>query len=232
MTDPIHEQDGAYVLGALPPEDRRRYEEHLAVCSSCARSVRALAGLPGMLGVLDAAEAEALRDLPDEAPGRGGAHVPARAAGVARRIARRRRRTRLTASLVLLGALVLAGAGGWALTRSAAPAAASASHLLTPVGGSHLRAELSATPVGWGTRLDWSCDYRGPAGASGEQYAPMSYSLVVRTRDGGESTVATWTSDGGEARDLVAATAIPADSISRVDIRETGSETALAAASF
>lgn len=234
MSDSVHEWDGTYVLGALSPEERRRYEEHLAECSTCSRSVRELAGVPGILGRLDPEEALALRDLPDDAALRDGAHAPDRAVGIADRIRRRRRRSRVTTALVLAVVLVVGSIGGWSVVRvlQAPPRPVAVAHELSPVGDSHLTADLTVTPVGWGTRLDWSCDYRVPATAKGDTYAPVSYSLVVHTDTGTSSTVATWTSDQGEAKGLVAATAIPADAIASVDIRVTGSSVPLATTSF
>lgn len=234
MSDSIHEWDGAYVLGALEPAERRRYEEHLTTCSTCSRSVRELAGVPGILGVLDQEEALALRDLPDDAALRDGAHSPDRAAGVARRVRLRRRRTRMTGALVLVVVLLVGSIGGWSIVRALQPPAraVAVAHTLEPVGGSHLSADLTVTPVGWGTRLDWSCDYTAVQSKAGTSYAPASYSLVLHTDTGSTSTVATWTSDGGEAKGLVAATAIPADTIASVDIRITGSSTPLAETTF
>ncbi|MGT2427162.1 anti-sigma factor family protein [Amnibacterium kyonggiense] len=234
MNDPIHEWDGAYVLGALEPADRHRYEEHLASCSACSRSVRELAGLPGILGVLDEAEALALRGIPGDTGARDGAHAAERAAGVAVRVRRRRRRNRVLVALVLTAVLVAGSAGGWALVRAGRPAvrAVAVEHRLVAVGGSRLTADLHVTPAGWGTRIDWSCAYAATASGPAERYAPTSYSLVVHTHTGGTATVATWTSDGGEARDLVASTAIPADDIASVDIRVTGTGRPLASTSF
>jgi hypothetical protein len=235
MSDSIHEFDGAYVLGALTPEERRRYEEHLADCSTCSRSVRELAGIPGILGVLDQEEALALRDLPDDAALRNrDAHGPDRSAGVARKVRRRRRRTRFTSALVLVVVLAVGSIGGWSIVRAIEPGARSvaAAHTLEPVGDSHLSAALTVTSVGWGTRLEWSCDYTAAVAESGSSYAPTSYSLVVHTDTGTTSTVATWTSDEGEAKGLVAATAIPADAMASIDIRVTGSSTPLATTSF
>ena len=235
MTESIHEWDGAYVLGALSSDDRRRYEAHLAGCATCSESVRELAGLPGLLGRLDQDEALALRDLPDDDALREGAHAPDRAAGVARRVRRRRGRTRLLTAGVLVAVLAVGSAAGWSIVRATQPAAqVVATHELTPIGGSHLTADLTVTPVGWGTRLDWSCDYRVPAGGTDEEegYAPTSYSLVVTTDAGRTATVATWTSDAGEARGLSASTAIPADTIASIDIRRTGTTTPLAETRF
>ena len=49
MTDRFTHDAGPYVLGALPPEDRRAFEEHLATCGHCRAEVREFAGLPGLL---------------------------------------------------------------------------------------------------------------------------------------------------------------------------------------
>ena len=49
MTHEHEHEDGAYVLGALSPEDRVAFERHLPGCPECAQSVRELAGLPGLL---------------------------------------------------------------------------------------------------------------------------------------------------------------------------------------
>lgn len=45
----MHEWSGAYVLGALEPEERRRFEDHLATCDQCRTDVAAFAPIPGLL---------------------------------------------------------------------------------------------------------------------------------------------------------------------------------------
>lgn len=232
MTDEFTDWDAGYVLGALPPDDRRRYEEHVAGCVSCAAAVRDLAGIPGILGELGRAEAESLRDpSPVPTPALGGGVQPA-----ARRVLRRRRRVRLLVAASVIVLLAGGSGAGWVLGRAAAPPATvtlASARTLEPVGPSHLFARLRITPVGWGTRLDWECDYRGEPGPVPSDAPPAeAYSLVVLTSDGRVTTVATWTSEGGEAKRLVAATAIPADSISSVEIRRSGSSIALARAAF
>ncbi len=47
-------EDGAYVLGALSPADRRDFDRHLPGCADCTRAVGGLAGLPGLLGLIGA----------------------------------------------------------------------------------------------------------------------------------------------------------------------------------
>lgn len=44
---------GAYVLGALDPEERRHFEEHLDRCPLCAAELAEFAALPGLLDALD-----------------------------------------------------------------------------------------------------------------------------------------------------------------------------------
>jgi anti-sigma factor RsiW len=47
---------GAYVLGALEPGERRRVEEHLERCPSCAAEVAEFAALPALLDRVDLAD--------------------------------------------------------------------------------------------------------------------------------------------------------------------------------
>ena len=61
MTDRFTYDAGPYVLGALPPEDRRAFEEHLATCALCQAEVREFAGLPGLLSRLPVGELPAVR---------------------------------------------------------------------------------------------------------------------------------------------------------------------------
>lgn len=236
MTDAFADWDSAYVLGALAPDDRRRYEEHLAGCASCSAAVGELAGLPGLLRTVERQEAEAIRALPDASPPAAHAAGSVGRAGVAARgVVGRRRRARFAIAAAVV-VLLIAGAGtGWAFGRAASPAVElAAARTLTPVGDSHLFAQLRVTSVGWGTRIDWDCDYRAPSTgrADADAVRATSYSLVVHTSAGRTATVATWTSDGGEAKDLVAATSIPADAIERIDIRLTGAATPLSEVRF
>lgn len=49
IRDPYRRWDAAYVLGALSPEERLEYEDHVAYCLSCPAGVVELSGLPGLL---------------------------------------------------------------------------------------------------------------------------------------------------------------------------------------
>ena len=93
MTDRFTYDAGPYVLGALSPEERRAFEEHLDACAQCQAEVREFAGLPGLLSRLPAGELPAALEGEPEPPSPVSV-LPSlmRAAGV-QRTARRRRRT-------------------------------------------------------------------------------------------------------------------------------------------
>ena len=224
--------DAAYVLGALSLQERHEFEAHLQQCPGCTAAVAELAGLPGVLGHLGADTAVAMLDLPREPAGTALADATRSAEAVpllARRIRRGRTRRRLVTGVGVAAALVLGAGLGTVLPQAFAPAAEA--ETLTPVAGSGLTAQLALTPVAWGTRLSWSCEYAVPAGATpAPAYRAVQYSLVVTTKSGGTETVATWSSSGAEARNLAAATHVPAGDIRSIDIRVTGTSQPLARA--
>ncbi|NIH79939.1 hypothetical protein FHX46_002469 [Amycolatopsis viridis] len=75
MTEPDEfvTYDAAYVLGALSPEDRSAFEEHLRTCDRCSRAVAELAGLPGLLSQVTA---DMLGPAPDAPTGFSDAGSP------------------------------------------------------------------------------------------------------------------------------------------------------------
>ena len=219
--DPYREWDAAYVLGALSPQDRRDYEQHLATCPTCRDAVSELAGMPGLLGLLSSEEAEAA-----EPPVPAVVDLPT----VARAARRRRTRTRLL-MLAASAALVVAGVGaGVALTSDDKPAstqvAVGRTVELAPVADSAVEASLTMTERGWGTALDWHCTY--PPHESWAQ--PVVYTLVVVADDGTRTVAATWSAGAGTAKGLSASTSVPTSRIARLEIGVVGSDTSLARA--
>ena len=221
--------DGAYVLGALGPEDRVAFESHLVSCDACARSVRELAGLPGLLSRVPAGSLD-----PDAAP----VPVPDTLLPALVRHARahRRRRTWISAGLVA-AVTVTALSAGFALGRDVRPVTASQPPTtvtaprmrFTPVGGTPISGWVSLTQVGWGTRLDLTCSYgdrKDQAGQAGKSaygdnvYRPVhGYTMVITRLDGSTEDVATWTASPDRTVRLTAATASPRADITRVVVR-------------
>ena len=178
-------EDGAYVLGALSPEDRVAFERHLPGCADCARSVRELAGLPGLLArvpveIVDPSEPP--QPVPDTL-------LPA----LVRRVRRtQRRRTWVTGGLVAAAAAVAVGAVGVATLgddddsaerqrpRPSGPTTA-APEPMRPVGDEPVSGWVSLTQVGWGTRLDLTCSYAEDEQRLPATTAPPTYTMFVTT---------------------------------------------------
>ncbi|HXR45411.1 MAG TPA: zf-HC2 domain-containing protein, partial [Pseudolysinimonas sp.] len=160
MTDPTGhsryaEWDGAYVLGALAPADRRTFEAHLETCPRCRAAVAELSGLPGLLGRLDEERAFALLD--DEAADM----PPTPPADLVARIerAQRRRRTRRLRVIVGVAAAVAAIAAVAVPVSIAAMPHPQLTVALRQAQASPLSADVALTRVTWGTRIDMRCRY-------------------------------------------------------------------------
>lgn len=95
---------------------------------------------------------------------------------------------------------------------------------MRPVVETTMTARVSLTAVPWGTRLDLTCSYPSPApaGRAGRSYdesGSTTYRLVVRTKDGEVSQVATWRARAGTTMRLTGSTAAPRGSITAVQVR-------------
>jgi hypothetical protein len=226
-TDRFRDWDAAYVLGALDSEDRRGFERHLATCPTCAAAVAEFAGLPGILSKLSAEDAVALLAADDVTVGiddhlRDGVHTPGLVQRLAVATVRRRRRIRfglVGAAVAIVAVLAVGGVeyiNAQPTTTAAVAMAAVNQHVIT--------ASLSITPRAWGTRFDWSCNYPE---ATSPYASPVSYDLVVVTKSGTRSVVATWSSTGPHSAGLSASSDIAYGDIGSVEIRLTGSSTPL-----
>ena len=161
MSCAFEHDDGAYVLGALSPADRRAFEAHLSSCDRCQRSVRELAGLPGLLSRVDADVLES-PGLDDDVPA---GLLPALLRDVRRQ---RRRRTWLTVGAAAAAAargrhrIVRAGRAERLRRRTAraTPSATPSATTGAPAAATDgtrgrlgVRATLGLTSVAWGTKL-------------------------------------------------------------------------------
>jgi Putative zinc-finger len=186
MTDRFTYDAGPYVLGALPPEDRRAFEEHLATCAQCQAEVREFAGLPGLLSRLPAGELPAVLQGAPEPPGPVSV-LPAllREAGVERRS--RRRRTLLVGIAATLAVAAGSAAVTDAVAGGSAPVVAQAPqpqvlHFVPFQAGIPVTADATVTDVPGGTRFVMTCRYTGPVEVTGD---PAEYNLRYVPKGGG-----------------------------------------------
>lgn len=170
MTDRFTYDAGPYVLGALSPEERHAFEEHLDGCAECQAEVREFAGLPGLLSRLPAGELPAALAGEPEPPSPVSV-LPSlmRAAGVQRTA--RRRRTLLAG---VAAALVVA-AGSAVVTdavadRSAPAAAPDAALPFTPHTPLPIAAEATLKTVPGGTEIAMTCRYTGTVDGDAHEY--------------------------------------------------------------
>ena len=229
--DEYRSWDAAYVLGSLVSSERHEFEEHLSGCAVCRAAVAELAGLPSLLAALSPEEAQSLGRTDGERP------TLALQPGLANKVQRGRRRTRLAAAGIMLGAAAAAGAVYVQVAGSPPPAAqiqaASATALhFTPVADSALAATGSLTTQPWGTQIDWKCAYTpSPAEyASPGPGTPEEYRLVVVDSRGATTQVATWTATPGTVATPTATTDVPTADIRSVEIRAVASGKTLLAA--
>ncbi|MGK3203675.1 anti-sigma factor family protein [Amycolatopsis sp. MEPSY49] len=196
--DPFATFDAAYVLGALSPEDRRRFEEHLRTCDRCAASVRDLAGLPGLLARVDApAVAPELSPPPPDLLPR-----------VLRRV-RRGRRIRLA---VTSASAALAVSACVALAVVASAPSPSPGIAMTALGQFPVRADARLDAFEWGTQVDMSCSYTG--GRSGGDYV-----LVAISHSGAETQLATWKAVPDNTARIVIGTALKRTDLAALEVR-------------
>lgn len=242
--DELAHLDAAYVLGALGPEERRAFEQHLGTCRSCADSVRRLEELPGLLAHVDESgflDGEAAPPVPETL-------LP----GLLRRTRVRRRRDRRRVLAGAAAALVVAGGGAFAWVQAgdradevAAPPP-SASPTASPSAGSTAGPSSSPSPgrpmqqvdqgvvsatlaleeVAWGTRLDLVCSYEVQGGGYDEGSVP-AYTMAVQTRDGSWEQVAGWRAVPGRTITVTGATAATRDDIVSVEVRTPSGRTLL-----
>ena len=216
--------DGAYVLGALAPEERLEFERHLRACKDCARSVRHLAGLPGLLSQVSA---DVLASAPGDEPPSDASLPDTLLPALVREVRRRRRRRRWLTGLAAAAAVAVVGAASVAVvtandgagTPVAVPPASATARQMTPVGAPGVTGWLSMTSVAWGTRLELTCTYQAPSDGYYQHAGPPTYELVVRTRDGRAEQVASWRGLPGRTLTITGATAAPAADIVSVEVR-------------
>ena len=234
--DEFRSWDAAYVLGALGPEDRRAYEQHLTGCPACTAAVAELAGMPGLLRKLRPEDAEALITVPDDGHLHGQQHEPGLVQRLATTANKRRRRVRATAVAVMVGAAAILAFGGIFIGASLAPSTNVAESpvtsaptgravMMTPVQPATMNATLTVSSKPWGTRFDWTCNY---VNVGGKLSAAKSYSMVMTDTSGVETVIATWSAtQKPRATELATSSSTATSKIRRIEIRAVETNTPL-----
>ena len=223
MTCELAHSDAAYVLGSLSPTERLAYERHLPGCSECRRSVAQLAGLPGLLARVPA---DVLEDPAPEDP-LPETVLPALVATVRREQQRRRLVLLVGAAaavaVVAAGAMAVQDARDDGQTQQAVASSGPSTAPAVPMAVVHadgVRADVSLTKVGWGTRVDLTCTYGGREDASDYGTAGGArFALFIETRDGRTEQVASWLALPGKTLHMPGATATALEDIGAVEIR-------------
>lgn len=227
--DHVHfaDWDAAYLLGALSPADRRRFEEHLTECRACRDALADLAPTLGLLSRVAPDRAEAVLAPVDDAADAG--PDPARRAELIDRGTReahdQRRRRTLGWGLAFAGvaatvAIVLAVVWAVVPTRSGEVIA------LEPITDAPITATVEVTEVAWGTRLQMECRYGGEADGEGPADG-WPYVLVVTGEDGTVSELSTWRARPGTTARLEAGTALAVADIAAIEVRTIDGERVL-----
>jgi hypothetical protein len=223
--------DAAYVLGALPPDEHRAFEEHLAGCAACRASVRDLAGLPGLLARVDApgsgTPGTTLATMDDLTAGPVPPTLLPRLLAAASRERRRTRRwlVAVAAAVVLLLSLAVpfallqdgSGPDGPAAQASPSVSASPGVRLvMKPPAGrtSRISATVDLTPVRWGTRVKVHCVY--PPEPTPEV---RPYELVAVTKAGVVDRIGSWKIASGKEANFESPTRYWPGELDRVEVR-------------
>ncbi|MFC1429941.1 anti-sigma factor [Streptacidiphilus sp. N1-3] len=230
MTTPCQESVslGAYLLGALDPDERRAMELHVAGCEQCRAELVELAPLPGLLRHTPfeelpetAAAAESLSPLREQSlPGPAPAPVPVPelmpvpASGqvpVPAQHRRQRRRGLLTTAGLALAACVAGVAVYAAVGRDnpSAPRTAAAATWSATDPTTHVSASAAMIPEAWGTKFEVKL---------GGLPSGITCHMVVHAKDGRSETAGTWGSNYGPWAVIPASTSISPAEITGLDI--------------
>jgi hypothetical protein len=206
---------GAYVVGALDPDERITVEHHLDSCPACRDELAELAGLPGLLARVDVndvlhGEPAAPPELLDRLLSR---------ASTENRTARRRRFMAAAAAVAIASAGAAAAAAQIAEghNSSSTTAAASSGRVLTAIdAGTHVSARINEQPKNWGTAV--RVQLTGvPEGET--------CSLVVTNKSGQHEVAATWKVNYTGDVDVQGASAwAPADIASYAIVTDDGQQ--------
>ncbi|HEY1180461.1 MAG TPA: zf-HC2 domain-containing protein [Phytomonospora sp.] len=216
MTCQHHHDGAAYVLGALDPADRARFEAHLPGCASCSATVRSLAQLPGVL-----AHAPIENLLPD-----AGSPPPDTLPGLIHRVRVDRRQRKWRTALVGSAAAVLVAAGSLGAaellrTDPAPPPVVAQTESIDVVfaaaEGFDVQGDAALTRYPGGTQIRIDCAYT----VSKDSYlGGLPYRLVVTNSNGDEDMAGSWHAKDGLSEGITLFTRWPPENISAMEIQD------------
>lgn len=194
--------DAAYVLGALPPDERRRYERHVRRCRRCAAATREVSGMPDLLAQADITRPgqAPVRAPQPTAPVRWYGRRPGLLTGVM-----------LSGAVCLITAIVLTLAIAVRQHERAAPAPVAMTHVVP----APINADAQLVNVAWGTQIEMSCSYAD----TDADRLPASYLLVAVDRFGRSQQLATWSVVPGTVSHISATTNLPRADIKTLEVR-------------
>ncbi len=211
--------DAAFVLGALSPSDRRRFEAHLQDCELCRAAIVDTAPTIGLLARIAPERADSLLD--QDAAG-DGPDASRRSDLIALGVGEARRRRRLWWSGGLAAAAAIVVAVVLAVALSIGPAVRDSRVVaLEPLVDIPLRASVELVDVAWGTRIEMICKYEDAA--DGEPAKSWPYALYITAVDGTTSELSSWVALPGATARIGAGTALDSEDIAAIEIRSVGS---------
>ncbi len=211
--DPFAEFDAAYVFGALSPDERQEFEEHLSGCDACAASVRSLAALPGLLARVPQ---EDLFGPDAEAPP---TLLPRLIDAV--RKDRHRTRWRTVGAGLLAAACVLGLLVGVLVSRqsTSTPTALPPAISMTEVHASPLTATVRLSSVAWGTKIVMRCTDEP---TSTPYPGGSTYWMVITRKDGTQESLASWGTVPDKTLTIEGDTSTALSQIARVEVQVAG----------
>jgi hypothetical protein len=206
MSDPFRFDDGAYVLGALAPDERTAFEAHLETCPDCQDRVAEARAAADLLTGLTVADIRDPGPVPDTL-------LP----GLLRSVRREQTRRRwVTGSLAAVAAACITALAIVLWPGSSAPSAPV--QAFVPVRQSPVTATAQLVDKAWGTEIDLRCHYAQDF----DRYEP--YRLVVVDTQGRSHDAGSWTLAPGNEVSFTGGTSLTEAQISRIEITlENGS---------
>lgn len=207
----------AYVLGALDPADRERFESHLAGCPSCTSTVRDFTELPGVLAHAP------VEDLFTEAA------PPSLLPNLVAKARKQRRRRSLRMVLATAAAVALFVVGGFVAVDVLTPPVATPTLdvALEPLNSVPITSHAGMIAQNEGTRIELSCDEKNSGDSDDGGGYQAAYRLIVTNVKGDTEVAGSWTgADDGSTR-VVLFTRWPPEAIVALEIQTLSAEPVL-----